>query len=229
VKVAVLFSGGKDSALALYHAMKAVDVACLITVDSGNTESYMFHTPNISLTRMQADSIGLPHILRHSEGIKERELCDLEAAIKDAVKEFGIEGVVSGAIESVYQGQRLQRICDNLGLWCFNPLWKMDQGRLLEEVVSLGFEVIVSGVFAYPLDDSWLGRRLDRQAVRELSGLSDSFGISPSGEGGEIETTVLFAPFFSRRIGVVKARTEYRNNSGVYIIEEAAFEDDIDC
>ncbi len=71
----------------------------------------MFHTPNIAVTSLQAEALDLPIIQKTTEGKKEEELSDLEEAIIQAVKEFKIEGVVSGAVESVYQSERIQRIC----------------------------------------------------------------------------------------------------------------------
>ena len=82
-------------------------------------------------------------------------------------KKFQIEGVVTGAVESVYQAERVQRICNQLGLWCFNPLWKHDQKALLEELLEKKFKVIISGIFAYPLDEKWLGKQIDAQTDRE--------------------------------------------------------------
>ena len=153
MRLGVLFSGGKDSTLALHMAAEKEEVVCLITLISENKESYMFHTPNIDVSALQAEALELPRVAKVTKGEKEVELADLEDAIKQAVKEYQIEGVVTGAVESVYQAERVQRICYGLGLWCFNPLWKHDQKALLEELLKKGFNVIISGVFAYPLDE----------------------------------------------------------------------------
>lgn len=131
MRLGVLFSGGKDSTLALSYAKEKEEVACLITLISENKESYMFHTPNIDVTSLQAQALGLPQIIKITRGEKEKELLDLELAIAQATREYKIEGVVTGAIESVYQAERVQRICNHLGLWCFNPLWKRNQKELL--------------------------------------------------------------------------------------------------
>jgi uncharacterized protein (TIGR00290 family) len=123
-------------------------------------------------------------------------------------------------VGSVYQATRVQRVCDDLGLWCFNPLWQLDQVQLLWELVRGGYEVVVSGVFAPPLDEKWLGRVIDATAVHELEGLWESHGINPAGEGGEIETTVLDAPMFRSRIEFSAAGIDFHRDSGVLIIEE---------
>jgi diphthine-ammonia ligase len=221
MKLGVLFSGGKDSALALHKANEKEEVACLITLVSENKESFMFHTPNIDVTALQAEALRLPLIQKVTSGKPEAELKDLEEAIAQAVKAYNIAGVVSGAIESVYQSERIQRICSRFGVWCFNPLWKRNQKALLEELVAKGFKVIISGVFAYPLDSTWLGKELNTQLISKLLRLEKEFGLSPSGEGGEIETTVLDAPLFKKKIEILDYEVEAKGNSGVFRIKQA--------
>jgi ABC transporter with metal-binding/Fe-S-binding domain ATP-binding protein len=221
MRLGVLFSGGKDSTLALHKAAEKEEVVCLITLVSQNKESYMFHTPNIDITVLQAEAMGLPLIKKVTEGKPEEELKDLEVAIAQAVKDFKIDGVVSGAVESVYQSKRIQRICNRLNVLCLNPLWKKNQKALLEEIVAKGFKVIISGVFAYPLDESWLGKEIDKELIERLVLLGKEFGLSPAGEGGEIETAVLDAPLFKKKIEVLDCALEARGNSGVFIIKRA--------
>jgi diphthine-ammonia ligase len=221
VKLGVLFSGGKDSTLALHRAAEKEEVTCLITVISKNPESFMFHTPNVAWTQLQARALELPLVSETSEGKKEEELADLERAIWNAKHQFSIEGVVTGAVESVYQAQRVQRICHNLDLWCFNPLWKMNQQMLLEELLQKRFKVLISGIFAYPLDETWLGKEIDNQIITNLVKLQGEYGISPSGEGGEIETTVLDSPMFKWQIEVLEQSVQASGNSGVLQIRRA--------
>ena len=222
MKLGVLFSGGKDSTLALHKAAEKEEVACLITVLSENPESYMFHTPNIHITALQAKALDLPIITKITEGKKEDELKDLERAIADAVDQQGIEGVVTGAVESVYQAERVQRICNHLDLWCFNPLWKRNQRLLLEELIEKEFSVIISGIFAYPLDETWLGKQFDTELIDRLVKLEKEFSISPSGEGGEIETTVLDAPLFEKKIEILASERKAKGNSGIFKITKAS-------
>jgi diphthine-ammonia ligase len=221
MNLGVLFSGGKDSTLALYKAQQTDKVVCLISLLSSNQESYMFHTPNIDITRLQAEAMGLPLIQEPTEGIKEEELTDLERAIEKAKRLYTIEGVVTGTVESVYQAERIQRICHGLQVWCFNPLWLRNQEALLREIIEAGFHVIISGIFAYPLSEEWLGRLLDEEVIKELTDLQKTHGISPAGEGGEIETTVLDTPFFRKKIVVKDSEVVCDKYAGVYIIKSA--------
>lgn len=221
MKLGVLFSGGKDSTLALHIASEKNQIACLITIISKNKESYMFHTPNINLTTLQAETLDLPLISVITEGVKEEELIDLEKAIAQAIKDYRIEGIVTGAVESNYQAQRIQRICSRLNIECFNPLWRHNQKALLETLIEKHFKVMISGIFAYPLDEKWLGKEINNQMIAKLVKLQDEYGISPSGEGGEIETTVLDAPLFKQRIEILDYTIEAKGNSGVLIVKKA--------
>jgi len=220
MRVGVLFSGGKDSCLALQKSMNFHDVVCLISLISESPESYMFHVPNIELTGRQAEAIGLPIVQRRTKGKKEEELEDLKKAIGKARADFDLQGIVTGAVKSVYQSTRVQRICERLGLWCFDPLWLKDEIELLNEVVEGGYEVIVSGVFAFPLNREFLGRKLDIDMIRKLKRLKQEYGLSPAGEGGELETTVTDAPFFKRRLEILDNDVSYKDYSGVFRIKE---------
>lgn len=221
MRLGVLFSGGKDSLFACWMAMQHEEVACLITVISRNPESYMFHTPNIRLAALQAEAAGLPLVEVETAGEKEVELQDLKRALLLAKEQFAIEGVVTGAILSVYQATRVQRVCRELDLWCFNPLWHADQEAYMEELIDAGFRVVIAGVFSYPFDASWLGREIDRRTLDELRNTAQKYQITLTGEGGEFETFVIDAPFFSRRIAIEEASRVYRNYNGVLQIERA--------
>jgi ABC transporter with metal-binding/Fe-S-binding domain ATP-binding protein len=221
MRLGVLFSGGKDSALALYEAMKTDEVICLISIISENRFSYMFHTPTIEMTELQARCMELPLIQHPSKGEKEKELKDLKHALQEAMDVHEVEGIVTGAIESVYQAVRIHTLCHALDIWCFNPLWLKDQKTLLYELVDTGFEIIISGVFAYPLSEEWLGRAIDKHTIEELVQLQEKYAISPSGEGGEIETLVLDAPYFKKKIEIMDSVTEFDKNTGFLSVTKA--------
>jgi predicted ATP pyrophosphatase (TIGR00289 family) len=222
VKVAVLATGGKDSALALYHVLKCgYDVKCLATMIPLREDSWMFHYPNIGLMDLWGEAVGLPVVKAETAGVKEEEVEDM----KKLIAGLGVEGVVSGAIASDYQKARVERVCKELGLECIAPLWHKKPLDLLEELLDLRFEVVVTGVYAYGFDRKWLGRKLDAEAVTDLTELNRKYGISLVGEGGEYETLVLDAPFFKKKIKIVKARRIWKEQNGHYPISEAELQD----
>ena len=216
MKLAVLFSGGKDSSYVLFKTIK--QVVCLISIISKNKESYMYHTPNIHLTKKQAEVINLPLIQIKTEGRKEKELIELKNAIKKSKEIYKIDGIVTGAIESVYQVTRIQKICAQLNLWCFNPIWKKNQIEHLNDILKNNFSVIISGVFAPNLNE-FLGKELNREIVERLIEMEKKYKINPCGEGGEFETTVLDAPIFKKKIIIKDFEIKKDYNSGVFIIK----------
>ena len=199
----ILFSGGKDSCLAMLKAVEqGYKIKCLISIESENKFSFMFHTPSISRVEKQAEVLGIPLIVVKTKGEKEEELKDLEKAIKTAIKNYKIEGIVTGAVESVYQASRVQKICNKLNIECFNPLWQKNQIELLEELVEKNLDVILTGVFAYPLDKKWLGKKIDKNFIEEIKKLNLKYSINPAGEGGEFESFVLNMPLFKKKLVV---------------------------
>ena len=219
MKLGVLFSGGKDSVYAAYLAGQEHELSCLISVISENQESYMFHTPSIDKTKVQAEVMNLPLIIEKTKGEKEEELKDLEKAIKKGIDEYGIEGIVTGAIRSVYQASRIQKICDKLGVECINPLWQKNEEEYLKELVKAKFKVIVVGVFAYPLNESFLGREIDEKFIEEVKKLYEKYKIHIAGEGGEFETFVLDCPLFDKGLKVVDEKISGESHSWKMEIE----------
>jgi diphthine-ammonia ligase len=204
MRLGVLFSGGKDSTLALFYAQKHAEVVCLITLESENKESYMFHTPAIELAGLQAEALGLPIIIQKTKGEKEEELKDLKAALKAAKTQYKIEGIVTGAVESVYQASRIQRLALELSLTCFSPLWQKPQLQILEELESLGFEVMITGVYGQGMEEFFC-RRIDKGFITEIKAAAEQLKLNLAGEGGEYESLVLFGPNFQKRLVILKS------------------------
>ena len=214
MKCALLFSGGKDSTYAGFLARKAgYEISCLITILSENLDSFMFHTPSITLTKKQAETMEIPIIIQKTKGIKEDELKELESVIKTAKTKYGVEGIVTGAIASVYQASRIQKLCNKLNLECFNPLWQKNPFELLEELIKNGFKVIIVGVGAEGLDESWLGREIDINMINDLNELNKKYGINPAGEGGEFESFVLDCPMFKKPLKLKNKRIAGNKNA----------------
>jgi diphthine-ammonia ligase len=200
-KLGILFSGGKDSCFAAFLARKyGYEIGCLISIESGNKESFMFHTPYIEKVSLQAEEMGIPLIIVKTKGEKEVELKDLEKAIKIAVEKYEIEGIVTGAIESVYQASRVQKICNKLGIECFNPLWQKDAEEHWRDLLKEGFKVILVSVSAEGLNDSWIGKEIGEKELEELIKLSKKYKFHLAFEGGEAETFVVDCPLFDKRI-----------------------------
>jgi diphthine-ammonia ligase len=218
LQVAVLISGGKDSALALHRTLKqGYEVKYLVTMIPRQADSWMFHFPNIHLTDLFAQAVGIPIVKAETTGAKEVELKDLTRLLA----KLDVEGVVSGAVASEYQKTRIERICQELGLKSITPLWHEDPYALLREIVTKHFEVIFVGVYAYGFDASWLGRIIDFKTIERLVELNRRYQISIVGEGGEYETLVLDAPFFEKKIRLVSTERVWEGQSGYLLVKKA--------
>ncbi len=124
-----------------------------------------------------------------------------------------MEGIITGALQSVYQASRIQKICKKVGLECFNPLWQKDEFEYLDELIKNNFKVIVTGVSACPLEELWLGREIDEKFIKDIKELHKKYEIHPVGEGGEFETFVLDCPLFMRTLKVKDKKISGEKNS----------------
>jgi len=168
MKLCILFSGGKDSVMALYRGMQEHQVKVLLSMIPESDDSYMYHVPNIRLTEYSAEALGIPIVLKETAGKPPQENEDLEDAIRGIKEKYGIDGIGVGAVGSNYQYGIVSDICEELGLAVFSPYWKKDHAGLIKDAIDAGFEMVFVGVAAYGLDDSWLGRRLDYDALEDL-------------------------------------------------------------
>ncbi len=223
MRLGVLFSGGKDSVYAACRAHEAGHtLTCAITVQPTATDSQLFHTPNLHAVEQQVNAMEVPWI-PYTPGEEETEYEALEAAIQRALETESIDGIVTGAVASVYQATRVQRICYSHSLWCINPLWQTAVHSYMAQLVR-ECQVIITAVAAEGLDSSWLGCELTEDRLAILHSLGKKYGVHLSGEGGEYETFVTNAPLFSRPLHIHKATASYDGMAGRYTIHEIAEE-----
>jgi ABC transporter with metal-binding/Fe-S-binding domain ATP-binding protein len=217
MRLAALLSGGKDSVYAARMMQRKHKLVYLVSMKSLNPDSYMFHTVNIDITRLQAEAWGISYIEEMTYGVKEKELEDL----KEVLDSLNIDGVISGAIASEYQNYRINKLCTELEIVLFSPLWGQDREELLFNMIDSKMEIIFSAVAALGLDESWLGKSLDHERINTLKKLNEKYSVDICGEGGEYESLVVDAPWFKRRIKINDACKIWDGVSGRYIIKNA--------
>jgi diphthine-ammonia ligase len=218
MRVAALFSGGKDSVFAVYIAQQyGWDVTHLVSVCSENKDSYMFHSVNIHLTELLSEAIGIPLVKTVTKGEKETELTDL----KNLLQTLDIDGVISGAIASEYQRTHIEKICDEIGIKSFTPLWHKNQELMLRNQVNAGFQIMIVGVFAAGFDETWLGKIINHDTINKLVRLNEKYGINIAGEGGEFETLVLDGPLFHQTLVIDDAVKEWNRDCGRFQVKKA--------
>lgn len=227
MKLAALYSGGKDSTFAIYKAKsEGHAISCLVTIFPRSEESHLLHHPNIAMTGLQAKLLNVPQISVGVDSDKtETELDELKKALATAKEKFGIDGVVHGGIRSMFQKKHFEQVCSSLDLGMVAPLWNVDEKNYLRELVKAGFHYILTSVTSQGLDDSWLGREITAEDVEKLIAISTKFGSNASFEGGEAETFVIACPLFSGRIKIIKSRKIWDGYRGRFEITEAVLED----
>jgi diphthine-ammonia ligase len=198
--VTALVSGGKDSIYAAYLAeTQGWPVDELVVLRPDDPESMMFHTPNLDVVELQAQSWGKRYRSVRVDGRGEgAELSALTEALDSQ------EGwVVAGAIESSFQWSRLLRVAGQVGRPVFTPLWRKDPARVVRAEIDAGLEIRFVHLAAESLSPEWLGHPLDRAHLDELERLGRRGPkVNVAGEGGEYETLVVDAPFFRERIEI---------------------------
>jgi len=223
LKLAALFSGGKDSTFAIYQAKKeGHDVVCVVTIFPLSDESKFLHYPNVSMTRLQAESMKLPQLSSHTISDDTKiEISELKFLLGQAKQAFGIEGIVHGGILSEFQKNHFEDICKKLNLEIISPLWGMDQKQYMKKLIKSGFKFIITSVSSDGLDDSWLGREITIDNIEALEKLSITHGFNLSFEGGEAESLVLSCPLFASPLKIIRSNKTWDGYRGRFEITEA--------
>ncbi len=223
MKLAALFSGGKDSTFAIYKVKSEGHVVkCLVTIFPLSDESKFLHYPNINMTRLQAESMKIPHLFGHTNSnTTEIEMSELESLLTQAKRDFEIEGIVHGGILSEFQKNHFENICQKLNLKIISPLWKINQKEYMKTLIESGFKFIITSVSSEGLDDSWLGREITNEDVNNLEKLSSKHRFNLSFEGGEAESLVVDCSLFSVPLKIIKSNKIWNGYRGRFEITEA--------
>ncbi|WP_400206580.1 diphthine--ammonia ligase [Candidatus Methanarcanum hacksteinii] len=222
MRLAALYSGGKDSTFATYLAHQmGHEISLLVNIVPMDKASWIFHTPNLSIVPKMAEAMDIPLISVVSDGTEEGDM----DALKDALEGLDIDGVVVGALWSDYQWDRMNRVLGELDLIMLAPLWRKDQDMVYDEMVSAGIDAIIVGVFAEGLDEGWLGRHIDNASKDELKILRSRYGISIMGEGGEYESMTLDSPMFKKRLVINSSNKNVKKGVGTLDVTDVILED----
>ncbi|KFM19885.1 tRNA-specific 2-thiouridylase MnmA protein [Marine Group I thaumarchaeote SCGC AAA799-P11] len=223
MKLASLFSGGKDSTYAIYLAQKqGHEIKCLLSIFTKSEESHLLHHPNIQWTKLQAESMKIPQITIDSKSDNTNdELSLLEHLLKTAKDEYGIEGLVHGGIKSNFQKEKFEKVCSKYGLTVVAPLWDLEPEQYMNDLLEANFIFVMITVSSDGLDDSWLGKVIGTTEIKILKELSDKFGFNLNFEGGEAETFVIDCPLFSNSIKINRAEKKWDGYRGRFEIVDA--------
>jgi diphthine-ammonia ligase len=220
MRLGCLFSGGKDSTYALYKSLKeGHEVPCIISLHPFNDESLLYHYPNNLLFKKISEAIEIPIIERYCNNtLKEHEIDQLISSIRQAIEEYSIEGLINGAISSRFQLNIFQKICTELNLKLYSPIWEIDPCKYYNQLINSQFEIIITRVAALGLDKIWLGKTINERNYESLDILSKKFKFNITFEGGEAETLVLDCPIYKKKIKIVRSKIQWDGIRGTFEI-----------
>lgn len=228
MKLAALFSGGKDSTYAIYLAKKqGHEIACLLSVFPESDESHLLHHPNLKWTSLQSESMSIPQITIQSGSNTDTELIALENILRKSQDQYNIDGMVHGGINSQFQKDIFENLCSKLNLKSVSPLWGTEPKQYLENLLTDNFNFIITSVSSGGLDDSWLGKKIEKDEIQRLEYLSKKFGFNLNFEGGEAETFVINCPLFSHPIEILKGKKFWDGYRGRFEILDARLNYDV--
>jgi uncharacterized protein (TIGR00290 family) len=194
MRCAVMWSGGKDSALAADRARRnGAEIACLVNFYDEATGRVRFHATRTELIAAQADAMAVPLVQLGTAWHR------FDGAFGDTLDELardGIDGIVFGDIHLADVRAWYEIRVRAAGLTHVEPLWGGDPGELLAEFVATGGRAVVTCCESEKLDDSWLGRVIDERFVAEIAALP----IDPCGENGEYHSFAFAGPLFKRPV-----------------------------
>lgn len=211
MKERILFawSGGKDSALALYELKQTdtVEIAALLTTTTEGYDRISMHGVRRELLVDQAGALGY-----ELEEITIPQNCSneiYEQRMQQALEKHHENGISAAAfgdlfLEDVrrYREERMNRI----GMCCIFPLWEKPTAELADQFIRLGFRAVVVCVDTEALGGEFAGREYDAQFIKDLPN-----GVDPCGENGEFHSFVYDGPVFSRPVRVKRGETVLRD------------------
>ncbi|MDD5116863.1 MAG: diphthine--ammonia ligase [Candidatus Omnitrophica bacterium] len=210
MKVAGLWSAGKDSCFACYKAISmGHDLSLLFNFTDPAGKNSLSHGLSAPLILKQAQLSGIPMVQKAMPQAGESYRKEFKALIRDWKMKAGIAGIVFGDIYLKEHKEWIDAVCRQADIEPIMPLWGRDTKELILEIIDSGFKAVVVAVKADILGKEWLGRIIDREFIEELKP-----GIDPCGEKGEFHTLVVDGPMFKEPIKILEAQPVLRENLG---------------
>jgi uncharacterized protein (TIGR00290 family) len=208
-KVIVGWSGGKDSALALYEVTKSgMEVLELLTTVIQESDRVSVHGVRRVLLEQQAEALGLPLDEMHiSKGASNREYEQELLALLRSYRNRKVLAVVFGDIFLEDVQRYREEMLAKIGMHCIYPLWGRNTRELAEKFIVLGFKAVITVVDSTVLGKELVGREFDRQFLADLP-----TGVDPCGENGEFHTFVYNGPIFSKPVEFTKGEVTLVDN-----------------
>lgn len=222
MNVAVLFSGGKDSTLAIHEALnRGWNVKALIAVKPKNTEAYLWHYATVELTKLSSKAMNLPlHLIKSKDIGPDKETKELDKLLS----KLDIDAILLGGVGlQKTQINAVAKVAKKHGIDVIVPHANLDHLELVKQAINLGFDIRITSVATDGLDASWLGKKIDKETLKELEKLSKKFGFHIGFEGGYADTFVCDAPIFKKKVEFIRTEKVWddKTHSGYLVVNDA--------
>ena len=197
-----MYSGGKDSTLAIEQAMqKGWNIKYLLSVKTSRKDCYLFHYATVEYTKQLAEILGLKHIMIECNVAD----AELEAElVRGIVEKNPVEALILGGVGlQETQLRSLQTEMHPFGIEVFASHAGMDHDKIIADMIARGYEIIISQVAVEGLGENWLGEKLDKGSFERLKRLSQRHGFHIGFEGGHADTLVTDGPIFNKRLNIM--------------------------
>jgi len=213
------WSGGKDCCLACYRAMNSgLEVRYLANMAYQGARRSRTHGLSTEVLKLQAQAMDIPIVIKPTTDEKyEEEFKNMALSLK----EKGISGGVFGDMDVIEHRQWVERVCKDIGIKAYLPLWQENQQKLLREFIATGFKAIVVATSANKMGQEWLGRLIDTAFFEEMVELDRSKGITVCGEAGEYHSLVIDGPIFKKRLIIESSSIVNRDDHWFLDIKKA--------
>ena len=222
MKVAIMYSGGKDSTMALNYALnQGWEVGTLISVKPKSTESFLYQYATVEWTKLSSEALGIPVIHIKSEKIGAKEEAD---ELEEVFRNLKSDAILVGGVGlQKTQIREWKRVAGKFGIDVIVPYENLTSEELFDRTINAGFDIMLTDVATDGLGPEWLGKKLNKETAEEFKKLSKKFGFDCLGEGGYYNSLVIDGPIFNKRIEVVSSKKIWDNktSSGYLEIEEA--------
>jgi len=222
MKVALMFSGGKDSTQAVgWCKDQDYEIKALIAVKPSSPEAYLWHYATVEHTSLQAKALGLPLIYLECNEFGPEVEAGILAPIFD---NLDIDAVILGGVGlQRTQIREIRKVAGRFGIETIVPYESWSSEELLCHEIENGLEIIITEVAAAGLTQDWIGKKLDLTTLNEIRILAKKYGFDPLGEGGSYNTYVLDAPFFKNKIKFLESKAiwDSKHRSGFLDVKKA--------
>ena len=222
MKVAVMYSGGKDSNQALKWCLdNNHEVVTLISVKPKSTESFLYQYATVEWTKLSAEALDIPLIHVKSEKIGPKEEAD---ELEEVFRDLDVDAILVGGVGlQKTQIREWKRVAGKFGIELIVPYQSLTSEELFDKTINSGFDIMLTDVATDGLGPEWIGEKLNKENAAEFKKLSKKFGFDILGEGGYYNTFVVDGPIFNKRIQIASSRKIWDNKtaSGYLEIENA--------